>query len=173
LVVNFAATLDYEDGGLSNPWPLFIRHHNLPSVFGLAPRTEYSSVPEYKENLQPSACNTPILETNAVSDQIVHVTDDTFETEVINSGQPVLVDYWAEWCGPCKMIAPILDEIAAEYGDKLKIAKLNIDENPATPPKYGIRGIPTLMLFRNGNVEATKVGALSKSQLAAFLDSNM
>lgn len=108
-----------------------------------------------------------------MSDQIVHVTDDTFETEVLNSGQPVLVDYWAEWCGPCKMIAPILDEIADEYGDKLKIAKLNIDENPATPPKYGIRGIPTLMLFRNGNVEATKVGALSKSQLAAFLDSNM
>lgn len=108
-----------------------------------------------------------------MSDQIVHVTDDTFETEVISSGQPVLVDYWAEWCGPCKMIAPILDEIANEYGDKLKIAKLNIDENPATPPKYGIRGIPTLMLFRNGNVEATKVGALSKSQLTAFLDSNM
>ncbi len=108
-----------------------------------------------------------------MSDQIVHVSDDTFEAEVLNSDRPVLVDYWAEWCGPCKMIAPILDEIAEEYVDKLKIAKLNIDENPATPPKYGIRGIPTLMLFRNGNVEAQKVGALSKSQLAAFLDSNM
>jgi thioredoxin 1 len=113
------------------------------------------------------------LEANTVSDQIVHVTDNTFEAEVLNSDRPVLVDYWAEWCGPCKMIAPILDEIAGEYGDKLKIAKLNIDENPGTPPKYGIRGIPTLMLFRNGNVEATKVGALSKSQLAAFLDSNI
>lgn len=108
-----------------------------------------------------------------MSDQIVHVTDDTFETEVLNSDKAVLVDYWAEWCGPCKMITPILDEIAEEYVDKLKIAKLNIDENPATPPKYGIRGIPTLMLFRNGNVQATKVGALSKSQLAAFIDSNL
>ena len=108
-----------------------------------------------------------------MSDNIVHVTDDTFENEVLNSDKPVLVDYWAEWCGPCKMIAPILEEISGEYGDKLKLAKLNIDENPATPPKYGIRGIPTLMLFRNGNVEATKVGALSKSQLSAFIDSNL
>jgi thioredoxin 1 len=114
-----------------------------------------------------------ILEANAVSDQIVHVTDDTFEAEVLNADMAVLVDYWAEWCGPCKTIAPILDEIAEEYAAKLKVAKLNIDENPATPPKYGIRGIPTLMLFRNGNVEATKVGVLSKSQLAAFIDSNL
>jgi thioredoxin 1 len=101
------------------------------------------------------------------------VTDDTFETEVLKATDPVLVDYWAEWCGPCKMIAPILDEIAAEYNGKVRIAKLNIDDNPQTPPKYGIRGIPTLMLFKDGNVEATKVGAVSKSQLTAFIDSNI
>jgi len=108
-----------------------------------------------------------------VSEKILHVTDASFEDEVLKSEQPVLVDYWAEWCGPCKMIAPILDEIASEYGDRVKIAKLNIDENPGTPPKYGIRGIPTLMLFKGGSVEATKVGALSKSQLTAFLDQNI
>jgi len=108
-----------------------------------------------------------------VSDNIVEVTDDTFEQEVLKSDKPVLVDYWAEWCGPCKMIAPVLEEIAAEYAGRLKVAKLNIDDNPATPPKYGIRGIPTLMLFKDGQVEATKVGAVSKSQLAAFLDSNL
>jgi len=108
-----------------------------------------------------------------VSDNIVYISDATFEQEVLQSPTPVLVDYWAEWCGPCKMIAPILDEVAKEYSGKLKVAKLNIDENAATPPKYGIRGIPTLMLFKNGNVEATKVGALSKSQLNAFIDSNI
>jgi thioredoxin 1 len=108
-----------------------------------------------------------------LGDQIIYVTDNTFEQEVLKSSTPVLVDYWAEWCGPCKMIAPILDEVAREYQGKLKIAKLDIDENAATPPKYGIRGIPTLMLFKNGNVEATKVGALSKSQLNAFIDSNI
>ena len=108
-----------------------------------------------------------------MSDNIVHVSDDSFEEDVLKSDMPVLVDYWAEWCGPCKAIAPILNEIAEEYAGKLKIAKLNIDENPSTPPRYGIRGIPTLMLFKEGNVEATKVGALSKSQLAAFIDSNM
>jgi len=108
-----------------------------------------------------------------VSEQIIYLTDDTFDAEVIHSSDPVLVDYWAEWCGPCKMIAPILDEIASEYGGKIKVAKLNIDDNPQTPPKYGIRGIPTLMLFKDGNVEATKVGALSKSQLTAFIDSNI
>jgi len=108
-----------------------------------------------------------------VSDNIVYLTDESFQTEVLDSSEPVLVDYWAEWCGPCKMIAPILTEIADEYQGKVKIAKLNIDENPQTPPKYGIRGIPTLMLFKNGNVEATKVGALSKSQLTAFIDTNL
>ncbi len=108
-----------------------------------------------------------------MSSDIVYVTDDTFEQEVLQSEIPVLVDYWAEWCGPCKMIAPLLDEIIADYAGKLKIAKLNIDENSATPPKFGIRGIPTLMIFKNGEVEATKVGALSKSQLTAFIDSSL
>lgn len=108
-----------------------------------------------------------------MNEQVVHVTDDSFETEVLKSNQPVLVDYWAEWCGPCKMIAPVLDQIAGEYADKIKIAKLNIDDNPNTPPRYGIRGIPTLMLFKDGEVEATKVGAVSKSQLTAFIDSNI
>jgi len=108
-----------------------------------------------------------------VSDAIVYVTDATFESEVLKSTTPVLVDYWAEWCGPCKMIAPILDDVAREYAGKLKIAKLNIDENQDTPPKYGIRGIPTLMLFKNGDVAATKVGALSKGQLTAFIDANV
>jgi thioredoxin 1 len=108
-----------------------------------------------------------------MSQQVVHVSDSSFESEVIQSQTPVLVDYWAEWCGPCKMIAPILDDVARDYAGKLKVAKLNIDENQATPPKYGIRGIPTLMLFKNGNVEATKVGALSKTQLAAFIDANI
>jgi thioredoxin 1 len=108
-----------------------------------------------------------------VSDHIVHVTDETFEEQVLRSDRPVLVDYWAEWCGPCKMIEPMLIELAAEYSDKVTVAKLNIDDNPSIPPRYGIRGIPTLMLFKGGNVEATKVGAVSKSQLAAFLDSNI
>lgn len=108
-----------------------------------------------------------------MNENIVYTSDDQFADDVLSSDKPVLVDYWAEWCGPCKMIAPILDEIADEYGDRLKICKLDIDANQNTPPKYGIRGIPTLMLFKNGEVEATKVGALSKNQLAAFLDSNL
>ncbi len=108
-----------------------------------------------------------------MSGNIVHASDENFDDEVLKSGQPVLVDYWAEWCGPCKMIAPILDEVAVSYNGQLKVVKLNIDENPETPPKFGIRGIPTLMLFKNGSVEATKVGALSKSQLTAFIDSNI
>ena len=107
------------------------------------------------------------------SDLIKHVSDASFEADVLKAEGAVLVDYWAEWCGPCKMIAPVLDEIAETYKGKLTVAKLNIDENQETPAKYGIRGIPTLMLFKGGNIEATKVGALSKSQLAAFIDSHL
>ncbi|AOV98355.1 thioredoxin [Edwardsiella hoshinae] len=108
-----------------------------------------------------------------MSDKIVHLSDSGFEADVLKAEGPILVDFWAEWCGPCKMIAPILDEIATEYAGKLTIAKLNIDENPATAPKYGIRGIPTLLLFKDGAVAATKVGALSKTQLKEFLDANL
>ncbi|MFC0709483.1 thioredoxin TrxA [Azorhizophilus paspali] len=108
-----------------------------------------------------------------MSELITNVSDASFEQDVLQAEGPVLVDYWAEWCGPCKMIAPVLNEIAKDYEGRLKICKLNIDKNQGTPAKYGVRGIPTLMLFKGGNVEATKVGALSKSQLAAFLDSNI
>ncbi|MBI3716412.1 MAG: thioredoxin TrxA [Betaproteobacteria bacterium] len=108
-----------------------------------------------------------------MSETIMHVSDDTFESEVLQSQTPVLVDYWAEWCGPCKMIAPVLEDLARDYEGKLKIAKLNVDDNQSTSAKYGVRGIPTLMLFKNGSVEATKVGALSKTQLSAFLDANI
>ena len=108
-----------------------------------------------------------------MSEHIQYVSDATFDAEVLQSPLPVLVDYWAEWCGPCRMIAPILDEIAKEYAGRLNVAKLNVDENQQTPQKFGIRGIPTLMLFKNGNIEATKVCALSKSQLTAFIDSHI
>ncbi len=105
-----------------------------------------------------------------MSEKITHVTDDSFDQEVLSANGPVLVDYWAEWCGPCKMIGPLVEEIAEEYGDKLKVTKLDIDSNNKTPMQYGIRGIPTLMIFRDGKVQATKVGALTKGQLKAFVD---
>ena len=108
-----------------------------------------------------------------MAENILHTSDEGFDTDVLQSDKPVLVDYWAEWGGPCKMIAPILEEVASEYGEKIKVCKMNIDENQETPPRYGIRGIPTLILFKNGEVEATKVGALSKTQLQSFLDDNI
>ncbi len=108
-----------------------------------------------------------------MSEHVTAITDSSFEEDVLKSETPVLVDYWAEWCGPCKAIAPVLDDVAPEYAGKVKIVKMNMDENPNTPPKYGIRSIPTLMLFKNGTVEATKLGALSKAQLTEFLDQNV
>jgi thioredoxin 1 len=109
-------------------------------------------------------------ETTMASELVKHITDATFEADVLHAAHPILVDYWAEWCGPCKMIAPILDEVSVAYEGKLQIAKMNVDENREIPAKFGIRGIPTLMLFKDGKLAATKVGALSKSQLIAFID---
>ena len=141
---------------------------------GACVRVFCKAMPVRLRTFRPSSQHFSIyLERQSVSEQIVHLSDDSFESEVLKSSMPVLVDYWAAWCGPCKMIAPVLDEIAGEYADRIKVAKLNIDDNPNTPPRYGIRGIPTLMLFKDGEVEATKVGAVSKSQLTAFIDSNL
>lgn len=138
-------------------------------------KTEFSSITVSFKLVQAGSGHPPYLKLGAspMSEHVHYISDDSFEQEVLQAGVPVLVDYWADWCGPCKMISPILDEVAKEYAGKLKVCKLNIDENQATPPKFGIRGIPTLMIFKNGNVEATKVGALSKSQLTAFVDSNI
>jgi thioredoxin 1 len=122
---------------------------------------------------RPNGAKAPTTKGFAMNDAIKHVSDATFDKDVLQSGNPVLVDFWAEWCGPCKMFAPVLDEIAKEYGDKLTIAKLDIDANPSTPGKYGIRGIPTVILYKDGQAHAQKVGALTKSQLTAFLDSNL
>ncbi len=108
-----------------------------------------------------------------MSDNIVHISDSSFDKDVLEAEGPVLVDFWAEWCGPCKMIAPVLEEIASEYAEKLKVCKMDVDANPNTAPKYGIRGIPTLILFNNGDVAGTKVGALSKTQMSEFIDSAM
>uniref|UniRef100_A0A7S1E0V9 Thioredoxin domain-containing protein n=3 Tax=cellular organisms TaxID=131567 RepID=A0A7S1E0V9_HEMAN len=128
-----------------------------------------------KRAASPGRAATPLRPRNPPmsSELIKHVSDASFDADVIQSGKPVLVDYWAEWCGPCKMIAPILDEVATGYGDKLQIAKMNVDENREVPAKFGIRGIPTLMLFKDGQLAATKVGALSKAQLTAFIDANL
>jgi thioredoxin 1 len=138
-------------------------------------KTEFSSFTVRIKQLRPFQASPTLQKSGAspMSEHVHYISDDSFEQEVLQAGVPVLVDYWADWCGPCKMISPILDEVAKEYTGKLKVCKLNIDENQATPPKFGIRGIPTLMIFKNGNVEATKVGALSKSQLTAFVDSNI
>jgi thioredoxin 1 len=136
----------------------------MPHVFEPIPGTLSACIPE--------TFNPNLAETH-VSEHILQVSDDEFDEKVLKSETPVLVDFWAEWCGPCKMIAPILEEIATEYAGKLAIAKVDIDKNPGTPQRYGVRGIPTLILFKDGEVHATKVGALAKSQLGAFIDANL
>ena len=133
----------------------------IPSLY-LHRRTHFPARPALKAK-----------EKYMASELIKHVSDASFESDVLKAGKPVLVDYWAEWCGPCKMIAPILDEVAGTYGDKLQVAKMNVDENRDIPAKFGIRGIPTLMLFKNGELAATKVGAMSKAQLTAFIDQQL
>jgi thioredoxin 1 len=154
----------------------------LHSWLGFSPRARASGAKPYSQTSPqvlsqgPSGIPQakPQLEAQAVSNSsIVHTSDATFEDDVLKSAEPVLLDFWAEWCGPCKAIGPILDEAANDYKGRVKVAKLNIDENPQVPPKFGIRSIPTLILFKNGKVEAQKVGALSKSQLVAFLDSHL
>lgn len=137
--------------------------HQFVHIYQLAISPRFLMKCSFPDNLE--------VTNNIMSDKIIHVSDSTFEDEVLNSDTPIIVDYWAEWCGPCKMIAPILDEIADEYKGKLTVAKLNIDDNQETPQKYAVRGIPTLMIFKAGEVAGTKVGALSKSQLSAFIDS--
>jgi thioredoxin 1 len=143
----------------------------LACINWISRETKRTGCRPHAKHADPAA-NFPETRPN-MSELIHHVTDATFKNEVLDASTPVLVDYWAEWCGPCKMIAPILDEVAKEYAGKLKVAKLNIDDNQKTPGEFGIRGIPTLMLFKAGDIAATKVGALSKSQLTAFIDSNL
>jgi thioredoxin 1 len=145
---------------------------NGRAPFGVSPSAD--AFPDSSSLSFPDAC-APIggVRKDSKMSDIKYVSDASFEQDVIKSDTPVLVDYWAEWCGPCRMIAPILDEVSKEYGGKIAVAKLNVDENQSTPAKYGIRGIPTLMLFKNGTVVGTKVGALSKSQLTQFIDSNI
>jgi thioredoxin 1 len=149
--------------------PLFrYRIHSNSLMPGPDGRTRFLS-----QFLQSSRTPRPPKEENMASDLIKHISDATFDADVLKADKPVLVDYWAEWCGPCKMIAPILDEVSATYKDKLQIAKMNVDENQQIPAKFGIRGIPTLMLFKDGQLAATKVGAMSKAQLTAFIDQQL
>jgi thioredoxin 1 len=135
--------------------------------------TPHRSFYEYRHPVRTPKVLSPWRPQSVSNPLIVHTSDATFDADVLQSPDPVLLDFWAEWCGPCKMIAPILDEAANDYKGRLKIAKLNIDENPQTPPRFGIRGIPTLILFKDGNVAAQKVGAMSRSQLTAFLEQNL